>query len=418
MRDPIRPFRLILALALAWVLVGLVPVELPADEDEVAWEGALAMGGLAVGTPVGGEWVRLRPIDGGWLLQVQDRSGELHEVTIAPPRNEQDREDIVWLAVSLLHPAGGDAGDPANMDLSVPAPTPRPRRRPAPPPVEPAPVPPAEPVVEPPPEPVIEPAPEPVVEPEPEPVAEPDPIAVVAPLPERVPERVPEPVVEVAPPTADAAAADDRRVPWSGRKARMFFTLGLGGSADHSSVGTVELRLQTGLDLPPGRVRVGLTSSLLGVTDVSNAAGDDAFFADEPYTQSAYGGDLLAGVWGSPVRKRWLWLGGSAGFRWFSYSSASWLDVGNLLTEAVQRGGGLDDAAVAVRLEVQGAFLLSEWLAFAPYLQLEADLFPTSATASAERPEGWSRGVFNVRLGVSFTAMKHIGRGLPGPRPD
>jgi hypothetical protein len=423
-----------MALLFAWVMLGLVPVELPPGEDELAWEGALAMGGLAVGTPVGVEWVRLRSVDDAWLLQVQDRSGGVHEVTVAPPTSEQEREDIVWLVVSLLHPAGG-ANDPAAMDLSDSAepaappprvrlakPDPRPPASDPPPAPEPEP----EPESEPEPEPAAEMEPEPEPEPEREPVVgvEPDgeePLADLAesgavdPEPAPTPESAPEPAA-VAVGTATDAPVDERQIPWKGRRLRAFLAVGLGGSVDHATSGTLELRLQTGFDLPPGRLRIGVSSSLLGIADVTGAADEGVMVTGAPTTQSAFGADLLGEAWASPVHKRWLWIGGGVGVRWFSYNTSAWRDISDLVGEAVQDRSGIDDAALALRLEVQGSLLLAEWLALAPYLQLEADLFLQDDGKAAGRPAAWERGVFNLRLGITFVAMRHIGRGLPGPR--
>jgi len=143
---------LLLALTLGRAAAG-VPVRLPATERAVEWAEPLALAGLGLGAPGEGPWVELVAGGAQWTLRVRDRAGTLHEAVVPAPRTPQQREDLAFLAASLLEPMA-----------ARPAPKP-------PPPVE---KPRPKVVVEPPPPPVVV----PVVEPPP-----PAPVVVAAPPP-------------------------------------------------------------------------------------------------------------------------------------------------------------------------------------------------------------------------------------------
>lgn len=132
-----------------------VPVRLPAQERVADWQEALTIAGLAVGVPGEGPWVEVTVGATSWTVRVRDLDGVVHVTPVAPPRTEQDREDLAMLAASLLQPVAIPA--PVKVAVKVVPPPPRPAPRVTTPPVsvpEPVPVPvPVE---------VVAPAPEPV----------------------------------------------------------------------------------------------------------------------------------------------------------------------------------------------------------------------------------------------------------------
>ncbi len=85
----------------------------------------------------GPSWIHLEDVGRHWVLQVRDSGGEVHIVTVPPPRDEAGREDLIWLAISLLQPVGpADALIEASRNAATtmpplpepvaePAPTPR-----------------------------------------------------------------------------------------------------------------------------------------------------------------------------------------------------------------------------------------------------------------------------------------------------
>ena len=460
-----------MALLAVLVLAGSTPVELPTTEDPADWEAALAMGGLVVGPVAGEAWVRLEPAADLWLLRVQDRGGALHEVRVAPPATEQEREDIVWLAVSLLHPSGVDG----------PEATPAPRAR----------VPEREPVVErepaaptPTPEPVVvvsapepTPAPEPLVvvsepelerpaapiepavvvsEPETaapevvadvsapgapaevaeEPVdaaeeparslAQPDDEVPEAAAPDFEPEASPEPegddvlFVVPAPEVAAGAEVAARQAPWAAARPRWFTTVGLGTDGVIGGTPGASLHLDLGFDVR-GFFRLGVSGA---VTSPSALLWPDG-------AAVMYGGDFFPLMaWLSPTQvKRRLWIGAGLGMRVFTYAEPSGSSgtlasqIEDLVDEALD-GAGLEgssvsweqggdpgqDVSFAVRLEVQGAVRLSEWAALAPWFQLQVVALDEDFPASG-RPHVLFPLTF--RGGISFVMMRHVGRGLP-----
>ncbi len=146
---------------------GAVPVQLPPGESPAAWSEALALAGLIVGGPSAGANVAIRDAGSTWLLSVRDAHGQTHEVSVSPARSAAAREDIGWLAASLLESVSVPSGSPPAAPPAAPPtappvkPPPAVVRTPKPPPVA---APAVAEVPEPPP-PALEPAPEPVAPP-------------------------------------------------------------------------------------------------------------------------------------------------------------------------------------------------------------------------------------------------------------
>lgn len=186
-----------------------VPFLLPDGEPAARWQAALPLAGDAVLDPsepriLGAAWVELQRTaqPDRWRLRVRDHQGTLHEVEVPVPASERQREEVVVLASSLLHPMAGGAGGLwdalAAAEEPPPLPPPLPVEQPPPLPVE---RPPPLPVEQPPPLPVpVEPTPAPVeptpvpVEPTPAPVEQPPPVPVEQPPP------LPEPAVLIPEP--------------------------------------------------------------------------------------------------------------------------------------------------------------------------------------------------------------------------
>ncbi len=131
-----------------------VPVRLPAQERVADWQEALTIAGLAVGVPGEGPWVDVTGGATSWTVRVRDLDGIVHVTPVAPPKTEQDREDLAMLAASLLQPIA--VPPPVKVAVTPPPPV-RPRVTPPPAPVVVVPPPPPEPV----PVPVVVPPPEP-----------------------------------------------------------------------------------------------------------------------------------------------------------------------------------------------------------------------------------------------------------------
>jgi hypothetical protein len=135
---PWRALALAAGLLLALPARAAVPVVLPAGEDPAAWQDALGLAGMTVGPPGAGASVELVVRAGAWLLRVKDASGRLQEVSVAPPHTAQEREDVLWLAQSLLHPLSGgstwaDVGAaPGRAPPAPPVPSASPTAAPAP----------------------------------------------------------------------------------------------------------------------------------------------------------------------------------------------------------------------------------------------------------------------------------------------
>lgn len=158
-------------LALLHAALAAVPFQLPAGEVVADWAAPMALAGFAPGPAGAAPSVILEPDGGAWRLVVVDVDGGHHTTRVVPPRSSREREDLVWVAQSLINPMV-----PA---FRTPRASPPPPRRPRPSPVE---------VPEVIPDAPIPPVAEVIVEPEPVPV----PVPVPAPVPPTV-EPVPEP---------------------------------------------------------------------------------------------------------------------------------------------------------------------------------------------------------------------------------
>ena len=141
-----------------------VPFLLPDGEPRSQWQSALVLGGDLALDPselrvAGSPWVELqctaRP--DRWRLRVRDHQGTLHEVEVPLPATEPQREELVVLASSLLHPMAAGSAQVWGVLAAADEPLPLPEQ-PPPLPVEPPPLPTQPPPlpVEPPPVPVDE----------------------------------------------------------------------------------------------------------------------------------------------------------------------------------------------------------------------------------------------------------------------
>ncbi|MFH1467195.1 MAG: hypothetical protein ABIO70_22615, partial [Pseudomonadota bacterium] len=92
---------------LCWLLLPppalAVPVSLPPGEDPTVWGAVLERAGLGLAAPEGAG-VRLEVAGDGWSLWVRDTTGVERRVQVPVPTDEAAREDLAWLAASLLRP--------------------------------------------------------------------------------------------------------------------------------------------------------------------------------------------------------------------------------------------------------------------------------------------------------------------------
>lgn len=164
---------------LALVLLGTAaraatPVQLPPGEPVEPWRAPLALAGLTPGS--GRPGVEILVSGDRWVIIAWDASGVARAAELSRPNSASAREDLAWLAASLLR---GGAAPKVAQPLPMPAPVPLPTT-PAPPPPAPAAAPPKpkalaeEPTTAeaPPPPPPPSPAPAPAV-PEPSPALSP-----------------------------------------------------------------------------------------------------------------------------------------------------------------------------------------------------------------------------------------------------
>jgi len=93
----------------------------PASEDPTAWTEAASLGGFELGTRSGTPRVDITVDAAGWHVKATDAAGRVREATVPAPKDSQGREDIVWLARSLLTPASS-----SRWATSAPPATPRP----------------------------------------------------------------------------------------------------------------------------------------------------------------------------------------------------------------------------------------------------------------------------------------------------
>ena len=112
-------------MVLVWVALAAagVPLVLPPSEDPADWATIARIAGFELTTTLPGPGAQLTRGSNGWVLVVRDSRGVRHETPVEAPSDATDREDLVWLATSLLDPLG-DAGAPAPV-------TPKPAASPA-----------------------------------------------------------------------------------------------------------------------------------------------------------------------------------------------------------------------------------------------------------------------------------------------
>ncbi|MEQ1572531.1 MAG: hypothetical protein ABMA64_43325 [Myxococcota bacterium] len=85
-----------------WLVAGRawagVPVALPPTEQAQDWVGVLALGGLDWAT--GAATVVVEDRGDTWVVTA-GRGGSARSATVPAPRTASQREDVVWLVVSL-----------------------------------------------------------------------------------------------------------------------------------------------------------------------------------------------------------------------------------------------------------------------------------------------------------------------------
>lgn len=98
-------------MVLVWVALAAagVPLVLPPSEDPADWATIARIAGFELSTTLAGPGAQLTRGSNGWVLVVRDSRGVRHETPVEAPSDATDREDLVWLATSLLDPLG-DAG--------------------------------------------------------------------------------------------------------------------------------------------------------------------------------------------------------------------------------------------------------------------------------------------------------------------
>ena len=139
-------------LSLAGSVWAAVPFELPPGETPSEWTAALTLAGFKAGDVGVGVGVELVAAGETWRVVVHDPRGGTRTVGVAPPATMQARQDIAWMAQSLLdpvvvpvlvqrappiaavaRPAAGGAmprGDPPGAQSPARASPPRPKARP------------------------------------------------------------------------------------------------------------------------------------------------------------------------------------------------------------------------------------------------------------------------------------------------
>lgn len=95
---------LALALLAARTAVAGIPFELPPGESPATWEPALEYGGFTAGDASSGPFARIEPEGQVWRLVVCDCRGETRSVRLLPPASASEREALVVVARSLVHP--------------------------------------------------------------------------------------------------------------------------------------------------------------------------------------------------------------------------------------------------------------------------------------------------------------------------
>ncbi|MFZ5478930.1 MAG: hypothetical protein ACOZNI_19310 [Myxococcota bacterium] len=123
---------LLATLALAAEGAALV---LPPGEDPAAWKAPATLAGFRVGDATASDRVEIVVSERGWTLRAWNAAGHSRVIGVAPARSADGREDVAWLAASLLHslpegpaPARSRPSSPepaAPVRATAPAPPPR-----------------------------------------------------------------------------------------------------------------------------------------------------------------------------------------------------------------------------------------------------------------------------------------------------
>ncbi|MBN1337163.1 MAG: hypothetical protein JXB39_14480, partial [Deltaproteobacteria bacterium] len=127
-----------LFLLLVAAVYGEVAFGLPPGQAATEWQDALSLAGFRAAQ--GSADVMLVPAASGWTLRVRDPSGRVREVAVPTVRTAEDRENVAWLAKSLLRTSvtvdlglsdtGGSAPETAHAwDAVAPSPVPPPSTR-------------------------------------------------------------------------------------------------------------------------------------------------------------------------------------------------------------------------------------------------------------------------------------------------
>ncbi len=132
-------------LALLALVHAAVPLELPEGEEPSGWQAPAELAGFELGPSGEGPWARVEADGDSWSLLVEDRSGALRRVEVEVARTSAQREELAFLASSLLTPLPVVELEPATKPIPRPAPRPEPEPEPvavvAPPVVAPEPLP-------------------------------------------------------------------------------------------------------------------------------------------------------------------------------------------------------------------------------------------------------------------------------------
>jgi hypothetical protein len=384
------------------------PVQLPASEDPALWDDPLAVAGLVPGPPGEAEWIAVRGVGDSWVLQVRDRSGRLHQLAIDRPRTASEREDLLWLALSLLEPpAGGDAWEePPPSEPTAPPDTPRreatPPRRPEPDLPAPEPAPPSTAIEPDPIAPRIDPVdPSPIVPSEP---LAPEPLAPVDAEP-AVPEPLApvdaEPAVPEPPASAPSVDVPSPSTPWPAPRPRFYASLGGGADVPTSSTPTVDLRGGGGIDVQ-GWLRIG---------GVVASRAPSVLYA--PSDSRWMGGWSLLSTIGFDVgRRRPVWLTvGFGGHRLDLHGTRTRADL-SLPGVTIAVPGTTTRASaggVAASFGVSVPRRLGEHAVLDPFVLLQFESFDPDDV----RGEADVLVPLSLRVGIQVTLLRHGGAGLP-----
>lgn len=340
---------------LLWVAAALaaVPVQLPATEDPSAWVRPLALAGLVVSDVHAGAYVEFLDEGTRWRLRAHDRGGAVREATVPAPTSTHAREDVAWLAASLIQPEDASPrtlpAGPANLP-------PAPVSLPPPPPVR---------VTPPPPRPSAPPV-----------VAQvptlPPPVEVpVAPVVDVIPAApVPPPVV----PAPEPIEGLPRRTVHSA-----FEVAAGGGVAWRPGLSpTPDAWLRTGVRFEQHyTVGVELGASLPAAIEA----------IDDTHTET--GADLLVGAWLVGPRRVPLSVGGGAGVAWRSFSA-----------DGTAYGDGL---VPIVGLEAGAELAVREWLAVSPTFGLRTDL--RAIEVQVKGGDAFALSPLSLHAGLTITGI-------------